>query len=110
MAATPHPPAPPVHTSSRKRAAPAKNFPNSEDFYPAASKRLNEEGAPTVHVCVGASGKLSGAPTIAQSSGSPRLDEGALNLAKAGRYVAGSEDGKPIDDCIDFRIRFQMTK
>jgi len=62
-----------------------EELPDSEDFYLRGSKRLNEEGAPTVHVCVGASGKLSAAPTIAQSSGSPRLDEGALNLAKAGR-------------------------
>src|ERR1700682_6385212 len=34
VAAAPRPPAPPVHTASRKRAAPAKTFPNSEDFYP----------------------------------------------------------------------------
>jgi periplasmic protein TonB len=110
VAATPHPPAPPVHVGSHKAPTVAKNFPASEEYYPAASKRLNEEGAPTVHVCVAASSKLSAAPTIAQSSGSPRLDEGALNLAKAGRYVAGSDDGKPIDACFDFRIKFQMTK
>src|SRR6266853_208143 len=110
VAATPHPPAPPVHVGTHKLPTVAKGFPNSEDYYPAASKRLNEEGSPTVHVCIAASGKLSAAPTIAQSSGSPRLDEGALNLAKAGRYVAGMDDGKPIDACFDFRIRFQMTK
>jgi TonB family protein len=63
-----------------------------------------------VRVCVGANGKVTSAPTIAQSSGSARLDEGALSLARAGRYVPGSEDGKPIDDCFEFRIRFQMTK
>ena len=110
VAATPHAPAPPVHVGTRKPPTVAKNFPASEEYYPAASKRLNEEGAPTVHVCVAASGKLSAAPTIAQSSGSSRLDDGALNLAKAGRYVAGSEDGKAIDACFDFRIKFQMTK
>ena len=110
VAATPHAPAPPVHVGTHKPPTVAKNFPASEEYYPAASKRLNEEGAPTVHVCVGANSKLTAAPTIAQSSGSPRLDEGALNLAKAGRYVAGSDDGKPIDACFDFRIKFQMTK
>jgi protein TonB len=110
VAATPHAPAPPVHVGSHKAPTVAKNFPASEEYYPAASKRLNEEGAPTVHVCVGANSKLTAAPTIAQSSGSPRLDEGALNLAKAGRYIAGSDDGKPIDACFDFRIKFQMTK
>jgi protein TonB len=110
VAATPHAPAPPVHVGSHKAPTVAKNFPASEEYYPAASKRLNEEGAPTVHVCVGANSKLTAAPTIAQSSGSPRLDEGALNLAKAGRYIAGMDDGKPIDACFDFRIKFQMTK
>jgi protein TonB len=110
VAATPHAPAPPVHVGSHKAPTVAKNFPASEEYYPAASKRLNEEGAPTVHVCVGANSKLTAAPTISQSSGSPRLDEGALNLAKAGRYIAGSDDGKPIDACFDFRIKFQMTK
>jgi len=110
VAATPHAPAPPVHVGTHKAPTTAKNFPNSEDYYPAASKRLNEEGAPTVHVCVGANSKLTAAPTIAQSSGSARLDDGALNLAKAGRYVPGSDDGKPIDGCFDFRIKFQMTK
>jgi protein TonB len=110
VAATPHPPTPPVHVGSHKAPTVAKNFPASEEYYPAASKRLNEEGAPTVHVCVGANSKLTAAPTISQSSGSPRLDEGALNLAKAGRYIAGSDDGKPIDACFDFRIKFQMTK
>ena len=110
VAATPHAPAPPAHVGSHKAPTVAKNFPASEEYYPAASKRLNEEGAPTVHVCVGANSKLTAAPTIAQSSGSPRLDEGALNLAKAGRYVAGMDDGKPIDACFDFRIKFQMTK
>ncbi len=110
VAATPHPPAPPVHVGTHKPPTVGKGFPNSEDYYPAASKRLNEEGSPTVHVCIAASGKLSAAPSIAQSSGSARLDEGALNLAKAGRYVAGMDDGKPIDACFDFRIKFQMTK
>jgi periplasmic protein TonB len=87
-----------------------KGFPNTEDYYPPASKRLNEEGSPTVKVCIGAGGKLTEPPTISQSSGSSRLDEGALNLVKAGaRYIQpGTEDGKPIDSCFEFRIKFQM--
>src|SRR6266853_559651 len=111
VAATPHPPAPP-RPSSRTAPKLGRGFPNTEEYYPAASKRLNEEGAPTLHVCVGANGKLTAPPTITQSSGSARLDEGAVNLAKAGagHYVAATEDGKPVDACFDFRIKFQMTK
>src|SRR5258708_2011653 len=102
VAATPHPPAPP-RPSNRTLPKVGKNFPNSEEFYPPASKRLAEEGAPTVHVCVGPDGKLTAAPSVTQSSGSARLDEGAVSLAKAGRYVAGTEDGKPITACFDFQ-------
>jgi protein TonB len=109
VAATPHPPAPPPRPSNRVPAKLGKNFPNSEDYYPAASKRLGEEGAPTVRVCVGADNKLSQAPSVAKSSGSARLDEGAVSLAKAGRYIAAQEDGRPVASCFDFRISFKLT-
>ena len=105
--AAPKPPGREDATAGSARASPTR-----EDYYPPASKRLGEEGAPTVKVCIGAGGKLTEPPTIAQSSGSARLDEGALNLVKAGaRYIQpGTEDGKPIDSCFEFRIKFQMTK
>lgn len=111
VAAPPRPVAAPVARAvNRVGAKTAKNFPNTEDYYPAASKRLSEEGTATVHVCVGPNGKLTEAPTVQASSGSARLDEGATNLAKAGRYVPGTEDGKPITDCFAFRVKFQMQK
>ena len=111
VAAPPRAAPPPVVRAVNKIGAKtAKNFPNTEDFYPAASKRLSEEGAATVHVCVGPNGKLTETPTVQGSSGSARLDEGAINLAKAGRYVPGTEDGKPITDCFAFRVKFQMAK
>src|SRR5579863_8217260 len=79
-------------------AGPGKGFPNSEDYYPPASKRLEEQGVAVVAVCVGPDGKLTEAPTIATSSGSPRLDEGAIKLttAASGKYKPATEDGKPI--------------
>ncbi len=101
-------PPPPPAPKNVKKASLAKNFPNTEDYYPAAAKRLGEEGSPTVKVCVGPNGKLSEDPTIAQSSGNARLDEGAVKLAKAGRYVAGSVDGAPTTDCLSFRVKFEL--
>jgi protein TonB len=101
-------PPPPPPPKAVKKPGIGKNFPNSEDYYPAASKRLGEEGSPTVKVCVGPSGKLSEEPSIAQSSGSARLDEGAIKLAKAGRYTAGSIDGQPSTDCFSFRVKFEL--
>lgn len=101
------PPAPPP-PKNVKKASLGKNFPNSEDYYPAAAKRLGEEGSPTVKVCIGPNGKLTEEPTVAQSSGNARLDEGAVKLAKAGRYVAGSVDGVPSTDCLSFRVKFEL--
>ena len=108
VAATPHPPAPAVHVA--KTPAKGKHFPATEDYYPAASKRLGEEGVTTVRMCVGPNSKLSEPPAVTHSSGSARLDEGAISLAKAATYLAGTEDGKPISDCFSVNIRFQLTK
>lgn len=87
-----------------------RNFPNSEDYYPEASKRLEEQGVVVVHVCVGPDGKLTEEPTIAKTSGSNRLDGGALKLAKAasGKYIAATEDGKGIVACATLPIKFQL--
>jgi len=104
----PRAPPPPPAPKNVKKASLGKNFPNSEDYYPAAAKRLGEEGSPTVKVCIGPNGKLTEEPTIAASSGNARLDEGAIKLAKAGRYVAGSVDGVPSTDCLSFRVKFEL--
>jgi protein TonB len=108
VAATPHPPVQP-HPSNRTAPKLGKNFPATEDYYPAASKRLSEEGSPVVKVCVGPDNRLTEPPSIQTSSGSARLDEGAVTLAKAGRYIAGTEDGKPVAACFPFRITFKLT-
>jgi periplasmic protein TonB len=101
-------PAPPKAAGNVTHPSPGKNFPNTADYYPAASMRLGEEGSATVHACVAPNGKLSEEPSIAKTSGSARLDEGALKLAKAGHYNPGTEDGKPVTACINFSIKFQL--
>jgi periplasmic protein TonB len=107
--AAPPPPPPPVH-HERTAASPGKGFPNTEDFYPPASQRLGESGGVNVRACVGANGRLTADPTIDKSSGSSRLDDGALRLAKAGsgKYKAATEDGKPVDSCFVFKVTFVL--
>jgi TonB family protein len=63
-----------------------------------------------VQVCVDANGRLTSQPAITQSSGSARLDEGALTLARAGsgHYRATTEDGRAVSSCFPFRIRFEF--
>jgi TonB family protein len=96
----------------RVLGGPGAGFPNSDDFYPPASRRLGEMGVTTVRVCVDGNGRLSSEPVVAQSSGSARLDGGALELAKAGsgHYRSTTEDGGPIASCYPFRIRFELKK
>jgi TonB family protein len=115
----PQPQTPPVtappsqlqpHTMSRVQGGPGAGFPRPDDFYPELARRLEEQGMVTVQVCVDAKGRLSSDPTTLQSGGSPRLDEGALKLARAGsgHYRPTLEDGRPVDSCYPLRIRFQL--
>jgi TonB family protein len=102
-------PAPP-RVSDRILGGPGKGFPNTADYYPDASRRLAEQGVATVWVCVDGNGRLTANPIIQQSSGTARLDAGALTLAKAGsgHYRATTEDGRAVNSCFPFRIRFQF--
>jgi len=90
---------------------PGKGFPATDDFYPADSRRRGEQGVAIARVCVDPSGRLTGQPVIAESSGSASLDQGALRLARAGsgRYRPTTEDGRPVDSCYAFRIKFQLS-
>jgi TonB family protein len=94
----------------RVLGGPGVGFPRTNDFYPAASIRLGEAGASAVRVCVDSDGRLIGDPKIAESSGSARLDAGALALSRAGsgHYRSTTEDGKPVASCYAYRVRFQM--
>ncbi len=82
------------------------------DFYPEVARRLEQQGNVIVNVCVDAKGRLTSAPTAQQSSGYPRLDEGALALAKAGsgHYKPTTEDGHAIEACYPFRVIFKLEK
>jgi TonB family protein len=103
------PPSPP-HVVNQVQGGPGAGFPDPDDFYPDAARRMEEQGAATVRVCVDVRGRLTADPTILQGAGSTRLDEGALKLAKAGsgHYRASTEDGQPVSSCYPFRIRFQL--
>jgi TonB family protein len=97
---------------TRVLGGPGRGFPNTGDYYPAASRRIGETGLATVRVCVDDNGRLISDPTIQQSSGSTRLDQGALDLAKAGsgHYRSTTEDGNPVIYCYPFRIRFELKE
>jgi protein TonB len=99
--------APPM---KRVSGGPGKGFPTTDDYYPAASIRLGEQGSAAIQVCVDPSGKLTAEPQVMKSSGSSRLDEGALRLAKAGsgHYRATTENGTPVSSCYGYLITFNL--
>jgi TonB family protein len=101
---------PPHPLVTRMVGGPGPGFPSAEDYYPPAARRLGAQGVATVQVCVNEAGRLSAPATIAQTSGSTSLDEGALKLATAGsgHYRATTEDRRPVSDCYPVRIRFQL--
>lgn len=108
----PHPMLPPSTPTvvNRVQGGPGIGFPSTNDFYPDAAIRMGEKGVATVRACVDGKGRLISEPTIVQSTGSARLDEGAVKLAKAGsgHYRATTEDGQAVNSCYPFRIRFDL--
>jgi protein TonB len=110
--ADPSPPQPPPAPALVRRVpgGPGKGFPNSDDYYPPAARRLGEQGNTAIQVCVDPNGKLTAEPKVMQSSGSVRLDEGAIKLAKAGsgRYRATTENGTPVSSCYGYLIKFNL--
>jgi TonB family protein len=106
----PHdPPVAPAVT--RITGGPGMGFPNTADYYPDASRRISETGAANVQVCVDPQGRLTSDPVIARSSGSRRIDEAAVKLARAGstHYRPTTENGAPVSACYPFRIRFELN-
>jgi protein TonB len=99
-----------THFVNRTPGGPGSGFPNADDYYPLLARQLEEQGIGTVHVCIDARGRLSGEPSIVTSTGSKRLDAGALQLAQAGsgHYRPTLEDGRAVNSCYDFRVRFQL--
>ena len=83
-------------------------LPNTEDYYPAAERRLGVEGATEVNVCVDERGKRTGEPTVTRSSGNARLDKGALGVARDGRYARAARGATFVPNCYGFRIIFTM--
>ena len=104
------PPAPVAqHTRSSASPDPRHPFPNSDDYYPDASKRAGEEGSCTVQLTVSVDGKITNA-AIANSSNFPRLDEACLKLVRASgiRLKPAMEDGKPVESNVTVPIRWKL--
>jgi protein TonB len=77
--------------------------------YPAASRRLGEEGLVIVHVRIGRDGRVLAA-TLARSSGYPRLDAAALAHALASwRFTPALAAGVAVEATRDIKVDFRLA-
>jgi protein TonB len=111
----PVPPPPPVTAPVERkvvRVAPkldVRRSPSTDEFYPASARRAEIQGVTTVRACVGTDGRVSGDPTVTNSSGTASLDEAAVKWARRARFSAGTEDGTAVEMCTQFNVRFKLT-
>jgi hypothetical protein len=77
---------------------------------PAApgSHAVSPSGRSVVCVCTDEKGSLTRDPIIAESSGDPRVDSGAIKMARidSGRYIPPTVDGHSASACFRFAIDF----
>jgi periplasmic protein TonB len=89
-------------------AAVDPHHPLTQPPYPSSSIRANEEGTLNLSVLVGTDGKVREAK-VAQSSGSERLDQAAVNEAKLHwRLRAATRNGVPFEQWLTLRVVFKL--
>jgi TonB family protein len=76
-------------------------------LYPADAKERGEHGAIVVRVRIAASGCATAFARVV-SSGYPQLDDAAIAVAEASRYLAAIEKGKPVASELSFKVRFDL--
>lgn len=118
LAVTP-PAAPPAAAVASPAAAPAAALAvvgarfdadylhNPKPVYPAASRRLGEEGRVLLRVRVSAQG-LPLSVDVRQSSGSPRLDEAARAAVERWRFVPAKQGTEAVESTVVVPLQFTL--
>lgn len=94
--AAPAPAAPAANVAdwSPPRPASAVGYANTPPRYPAASRRLGEQGRVLLAVLIDVDGRVQDA-SVRQSSGYSRLDRAALEAVRGWRFEPARRAGKP---------------
>ena len=79
-----------------------------EPTYPSASRRAGEEGTVRLKVLVDEKGRPRDV-TLANSSGSARLDQAAMDAVRRWRFVAATDGTNPIAAWTQVAITFRLT-
>jgi periplasmic protein TonB len=82
---------------------------NPAPAYPPLSRRAGEEGRVLINVIVGADG-LPKNLSIAQSSGSQRLDNAALNAVEKWKFVPARQAGLAMQATVNVPIVFKLDR
>jgi protein TonB len=81
---------------------------NPKPTYPAASRRLGEQGTVYVRAFINISGEAKSVE-LKKSSGYPRLDRAALDAIKAWKFVPAKRDDKPIEAAVIVPMKFSLA-
>lgn len=93
----PLPPPPPPVTCSTKM----QNVADIAKYYPAAARREERQGAPVVRVTVKRGESVPDTVMLIASSNHADLDQAALEVAKASKYITSCEVGS-----LMFKVKF----
>lgn len=106
---SPAPPAPPAPTIAPTAATPrGRGNVMSEDDYPSASRRAEEEGVTRVRYVVGPNGRVSSCEVI-QASGFPRLDAATCQIIERRfRFNPATREGQPVSETKTQPVRWQL--
>ncbi len=85
----------------------ASNPQSLEDFWPAASKRLGEEGTVIAQIQISPAGCVT-AMSIAGSSGSSFLDDAVLKYLEFAEFVPAGSNGQPVGSQVSMPIVFKL--
>ena len=80
---------------------------NPAPAYPAASRRLGEQGTVLLRVRVMHDGRPQAIEVLA-GSGSPRLDRAAAEAVRRWRFVPATQHGAPVDSWLRVPIVFRL--
>jgi protein TonB len=80
---------------------------NPKPVYPAASRRIGEEGRVLLRVRVSAQG-LPLSVDIRQSSGFPRLDEAARAAVERWRFVPAKQGAEAVESTVVVPLQFTL--
>jgi len=104
------PPAPPAPTGPTQRAVGIGNSTSiSEDDYPQASLRAEEQGRTVISFTINPQGRVDTC-TVTTSSGFPKLDDRTCELAKKRfRFKPALQNGQPVAETRSQSVKWQIT-